>query len=372
MGVKKGFVNSKRYGAKVKLYYPVDHAKSKDIIYYVTYKKSNGKKATPAVGKKSNGWTEKRAFEQRAKLIDEDKFGVGIHGNMITLGDLANKYFDFSKLHNRSWLKTEQKYNKHLSYLNDRSVMSLTEDDVVSLQKVLKDKDYFDRYNNDIVTILITIVNFGVKRGIIKYSPIRNIQKIKVDNTNNRFLKVEEVNKLLEASKKNKLFVNFIMIAINTGARAKAILLLKKSDINFDEMMLRLRNTKTNKSYNVPINKMFYDHFVDAEDGYLVGGSKKYTYSAFQPKIKKFLDEMFNKGMKPKQNGRVKLHTLRHSFATILSINNINTLQLKELLNHGDIKMTERYTHLNVESNRSAIDGLGDILNAKKLYSESE
>ena len=66
------------------------------------------------------------------------------------------------------------------------------------------------------------------------------------------------------------------------------------------------------------------------------------------------------------------MHTLRHSFATILSVNNINSLQLKDLLNHGDIKMTERYTHLNVESNRGAIDGLGDILSGKKVYRESE
>ena len=44
MGVKKGFYNSKKYDAKVKLYYPADHAKTKEIIYYVTFKKTDGKK----------------------------------------------------------------------------------------------------------------------------------------------------------------------------------------------------------------------------------------------------------------------------------------------------------------------------------------
>jgi len=371
MEVKKGFVNSKKYNAKVKLYYPANHAESKDYTFYVTFKIGN-KKQQVKVGSKSNGWTEKKAFDQRAKLIDESKFGIGVNGDYITIGDLAEKYFKYAKLHNRSWLKTEQKYNRHLSYLDNKIAMSLTDDDVLDLQRVLKSKDYKDRYNNDIVTILITIINYGVRKGIIKYSPLKDVQKIKIDNSDIRFLTVEEVQKLFAATKDNELFRNFVMIAINTGARAESILQLKKKDVYFNEMIIKLRNIKTNKSYMSPINRMFYEHFIDADDGYLVGGSKSYKYETFYPSFSKFLNKFFNQGIPTKADGRVKMHTLRHSFATILSVNNINSLQLKDLLNHGDIKMTERYTHLNVESNRGAIDGLGDILSAKKLYKESE
>ena len=256
MGVKKGFVNSKKYGAKVKLYYPADYVESKDYTFYVTYKISN-KKRKVKVGSKSNGWTEKKAFCQRAKLIDESKFGIGVNGDYITVGDLAEKYFKYAKLHNRSWLKTEQKYNKHLSYLDKKIAMSLTDDDVADLQRVLKSQDYKDRYNNDIVTILVTIINYGVRKGVIKYSPLKDIQKIKVDNTNIRFLTVEEVQKLLLATKDNELFYNFVIIAINTGARAESILQMKKKDVYFDEMMIKIRNTKTIKSYTSPINRMF-------------------------------------------------------------------------------------------------------------------
>jgi integrase len=375
MGVKKEvdyyWENSKKYGAKVKLYYPSDHKETKDIIYYVTFKIGQEKKKIK-VGSKKNKWTEKRAFEQRAKLIDESKFGVGIHSNLITVGELATKYFKMAKIHNRSYIKTEQKYNKHLSYLNNKVVMSLTDDDVSDLQSLLRDKGYMDRYNNDIITILVTIVNHGVKKGIIKYSPLRDVQMIKVDNTEMRFLTMEEIKILFNAVKDNKLFLDFLMISINTGVRITDALSLKKTDVYFDLMQVRLRNTKTGKYYMSPINKPFHEYFFDADDGYLVGGKKRYYYSTFQPSFTKFLNKLFNKGVPIKTPERVKPHTLRHSFATILAMNDVSSLQLKDLLNHGDIKMTERYTHMNVESNRGAIDALGDTLFGKKVYNESE
>jgi hypothetical protein len=87
MGIKKGLINSKRYGAKVKL----NTLKDKDITFYVTFK-VGGKKQLKPVGKKSNGWSEKRAFEQRSKLIDKVKFGAGVHSQSVTVGELAVEY----------------------------------------------------------------------------------------------------------------------------------------------------------------------------------------------------------------------------------------------------------------------------------------
>jgi integrase len=356
VGVKKPkWTNSKKYGAKVKLY----HGENKEITFYVSYKVA-GKKFLKPIGKKSNGWTEKRAFEQRAKLIDKAKYGTGVHSDMVQVGELAAEYFDWAELHNRSWKKTEQKYNKHLSYLDKRIVMSLKDIDVTKLQKKLKDKKLSDAYNNDIVGILTAIVNFGVKKGIIEYSPFKDLKKLKVDNTRTRFLSMEEIALLEKTVKDNKYFYNFVILALGVGARASSILRIQKRDIDFKNMNINIEDIKRGSFYTNPINKKIYDAFIDFDEDILCGGTSYHTfYNAF----KKVLDRLFNKGLSPKDKRRVRMHTLRHTYASHLALNNTPLDKMQKLMNHADIKMTLRYAHLMPDAGEEFV---------KKLYKESK
>lgn len=355
MGVKKGFVNSKKYGAKVKLYY----GENREIIYYVTFK-VGGKKFLKPIGKKSNGWTEKKAFEQRAKLIDKAKFGTGVHSDAVTVGELAVEYFEWAEIHNRSWKKTEQKYNKHLSYLDKRVVMSLEDRDITKLQKALKDKKLADSYNNDIVGILTAVVNFGVKKGIIEYSPFKDLRKMKVDNTRTRFLSKEEIEKLYKAVEGNQYFYNFVVLALGVGARASSILKMKKSDIDFENMNILIEDIKRGSYYTNPINQKIYDTFIDWEEESLTCGA---SYHTFYNSFKKVLDATFNQNLKPKDKRRVRMHTLRHTYASHLALNNTPLDKMQKLMNHADIKMTLRYAHLMPDAGEEFV---------KKLYKESE
>jgi integrase len=358
VGVKTGFENSKKYGAKVKLYY----GEFGDITYYVTFK-VNGKKSLKPVGKKSNGWTEKRAFDQRAKLIDKAKFGTGVHSEMVTVGELAVEYFEWAEIHNRSWEKTQQKFNKHLSYLDNRVVMSLKDRDITKLQKTLKDKALSNSYNNDVMGILTAVVNFGVREGAIEYSPFRNIKKLKEKDAKDRFLTQEEIDKILFEVKSNLPFYNFVLIALNTGLRAEAVLRTRKIDIDFKDGFFNVGDTKRDQRYRLPLSPVLYDYFHDYESPYLVGGDTFISYNTFYTRFKKILDKVFNVGLDKYHRDKVTMHTFRHTFASHMTRLGMNSLTLQKYLNHADGKMTAKYAHLNDDSGRNYFS---------KLYSESE
>ena len=51
----------------------------------------------------------------------------------------------------------------------------------------------------------------------------------------------------------------------------------------------------------------------------------------------------------------VHFHDLRHTFASLLAMNNVNSKALSELLGHRDLTMTARYSHLSDGYNREAV-----------------
>ena len=52
---------------------------------------------------------------------------------------------------------------------------------------------------------------------------------------------------------------------------------------------------------------------------------------------------------------KIHIHTLRHSFASNLVKKNVSLYVVKELLGHQDIRTTQIYAHLTIDSLRSAV-----------------
>ena len=81
----------------------------------------------------------------------------------------------------------------------------------------------------------------------------------------------------------------------------------------------------------------------------------QYYYRQLQP----IFDELFNSKIKnlTKQD-KVVIHTLRHTFASHLAINNTPILTIKKLMNHSDIKTTMKYAKLSKSSGQEDVSRL--------------
>ena len=73
----------------------------------------------------------------------------------------------------------------------------------------------------------------------------------------------------------------------------------------------------------------------------------------------------FNRGIKDRRQ-KVSFHTLRHTFASWLAIQGTPILEIKELLGHASLAMTERYAHLIPNKKRDSVKKM------EKAFTESQ
>lgn len=136
------------------------------------------------------------------------------------------------------------------------------------------------------------------------------------------------------------------------GLRRQELIDLKLFDIDSANMILMVKNSKGAKDRNIPLNK---DCLENLRKYYQIYKPKKYLFEGYSKNnqysatsIKNILDLAC---LKAGINKHIKIHTLRHSFASYLVSLNINLRKIQEWLGHSSSKSTEIYTHIIYEDN---------------------
>jgi len=190
---------------------------------------------------------------------------------------------------------------------------------------------------------------------------VPEIQLPKKPEDRQRYLEQDELARLLAASakSKNENLHAIVTLAVNTGMRKGELLGLEWERINLSTSGITLYRTKSGKPRGVPINQAVYDALVGLEpdpqrraglvfrrrDGAAWGQIR----TAFASACKKAAIQQF------------RFHDLRHTAASHLVMRGASLNDVRELLGHSDLKMTQRYAHLSPAHLRQAVgllDGL--------------
>lgn len=357
-------INSKRYGSKVRL----NHLQSGDITYYIVYRE--GKKLVyKKVGKKSEGINEAKAIDLRNQILSEQRHGIDLsqksHKN-LAFDKLAEVYFRSNEAHNKSNRKYQQMYKNHIApSFGDVAIVQLDDSLIYELQSLKKADGLSDSTINIIVKLINRIVGFGIKRGIISYTPFKNIKLFKVNNTRERYLKTSEINQLKYLVKDDHILKLFVSIALCSGARANSILNIQAKHIDLDRRTIKIKDFKRNGIYYYGymdqftydllaayIEKISANSFVVSLDG------TETKYQVIYRKLTKILD-CFNQGiMQNDRINKVVIHTLRHTFASHLAIAGASIQKIQKLMNHKDIKQTMKYAKLMADSGQDHVEEL--------------
>jgi site-specific recombinase XerD len=143
----------------------------------------------------------------------------------------------------------------------------------------------------------------------------------------------------------------------SSGLRRSELLALKPTDLDFNRMMVRIRQGKGNKDRYSILSKTLIPELMEylqrySPDHYLFESPNGGAYSASS--VLKIVSRAARRvGIRK----RVTPHMLRHSFATHLLEKGVDLRRVQVLLGHNSSKTTEIYTHV-AENSFKGIDDL--------------
>lgn len=175
---------------------------------------------------------------------------------------------------------------------------------------------------------------------IIKLPSLKNDSKLPVVLSPSECKLIFKSGRIL----KHRVLLSFIYSA---GLRLLEVRNLKLADIDFDRMMIHIRQTKYNKDRYVPLSHL------------IAKGLKKYI-EAYNPKVylfngKTIGSQLSAKGVqwsmreavkRAKLHKKASVHTLRHSYATHLLEFGMDIDTLRKLLGHAHLSTTLIYLHV--------------------------
>ncbi len=353
-------------------------------VFYIRYKK-HGKSITEKIGTKEEGITAAYCSKMRSKqtsierLKDEAPLNIK---EIPTFDEIAQEYFEYKK--DRPDNKNNiGRYTNHLKATLGKLKLNEIDSDIVNnLIKKKKtvisqktNKTYAPKTLNDMINLIGTIFNYAIKNKDLKIvNPVSSfkVEKLKVDNDRERYLDTDEIKKLMECleNRVGKDYVNeyillFTKIALSTGARLTSVLTITKADVNLNQETITIKNHKSSRTYTGHIHSSLKP-LLEARMknlspiDYIISGTPNVMdRTSINKVLQPIFDELFNKGLpSDDRKRRVVIHTLRHTFASLLAINGTPIFTIKKLMDHSDINQTMRYAKLQPEAGASAVKEL--------------
>lgn len=365
--------------------------------YYIRYR-HNGKLIREKVGKSNEGIDVAYCKRLRGERISLKRHGELAPSeikkaklrNAISFDSIAQEYLaEIADLPDGK--TTVGRYNNHLKdVFGAKNLDEITKEDVESFIKMKQKavsyktgRPYSNKTINDMVNLIHTMMKYGIaKYNLNIVSPAQGkgkkdrgshgVVRLTEDNARQRYLDPAEVKLLYKAlderegkyrlTEELKLVVR---LGLSTGARLTSLLNIRKKDIKLSDGTVTITDFKNDSTYTGFLNDSTVEMIkpilsIMKPMDCVIGRSNEPKHrSSINKSLQPILDELFNQGLEVDDaQNRVVIHTLRHTFGSLLAINGTPIFTIQKLMNHKSIEMTMRYAKLAPDQGKDAVRGL--------------
>ncbi len=195
------------------------------------------------------------------------------------------------------------------------------------------------------------------------------IKRLPVGDYRQRFLSQEEIQTLISECRKinHPFLASFVQFLLLTGARKGEARTAKWSDIDLASSIWHVPVSKNGRSRRIILSSNARDtldeiravserlHLPTAKSDYIFINPKSRTcYNGFHA--------AFYKARAAAGLDDVRIHDLRHTFASVLINRGVSLYEVQELLGHCSAQMTQRYAHLQPNHLQARTEIMGQLM----------
>ncbi len=332
--------------------------------FYADYRNSIGERV-----KRSTGTTDrKEAKAIEAKWILEAR-EEKLWGKQPSrsFDELLLRYFKAVEGEKRSVERDAYSARPLRDFFSGRDLQTLKRADVRSYIDNRKKQGVKGATINREIGLLSSAINYARREWDWEIQNPAERMRLREGEGRKRFATVAEAMALIKAAEQHKrapYLADLIRMALNTGCRRGELLGLEWSRVNMKANTLQLggENTKNGKPRIVPLNqeaqaalanrsKYRAAHCPETPWVFCTkGGERVYSVkSSWMEVVREAGLEDFH------------FHDLRHTCGSWLVQAGVPLFDVKEVLGHSTIRMTERYAHFAPENVRAAVDKLPGV-----------
>lgn len=318
--------------------------------YRINYYDSTGKRKPKSKGGfRTKSEAIKAAAEMELKLqdnvnVDEDITFLNYFKQWCEVYKRPN----VSEITYKAYINTQRKIE---SFFGNKKLKSIT---ATQYQRVLNSyakthaQDTVERFNVHVKACVEMAVHEGyIKRNFCKFAKINAKNKGRTLET--KFLEVEEYERLIEETSKHPEYASHaaLYIIAKTGMRFAECLGLTVNDIDYENGMISVNKTwdyknntgfmptKTKSSIRqIPIDEDFLD---------FIKQLPKRDDDRLLPNLS---NNAANKTLRKIVGREVRVHSLRHTYASYLIAHDIDLISVSQVLGHENLNITlEVYAH---------------------------
>lgn len=298
--------------------------------------------------------------------------------NAFTLAELASRYLtEYAAPRKKPSGVKQDERNIRLQILpalrKNRKAGDITRQDVIKMMNGLKNMPGAANRARAVLSKMMELAEvWGIRPA--NSNPCRHVKKYP-ENKRERFLNAEEFKRLgetlSEAEQQNiepPYAIAAFRLLIFTGCRRGEILSLRWDNVDWDHQCLRLTDSKTGPKVvhlNAPALELLQN--IERKEGspWVISGRKpgKHLVDVKGP-WRRIREKAGLEGL--------RIHDLRHSFASIGAVGGVPLQMVGMLLGHTQTSTTERYSHLAPDPVKAANEMIGERISAAMSSSSDD
>lgn len=283
---------------------------------------------------------------------------------LITFLEFYNSYYlPYIKAHIKSYETNISVFKNHiLKDLSNTSMADLKKLDIKRLHnEMITIKNLSPATANKFLIFLSSAYKLANEFELLNsYNPCRGIKEFELNNQRQIFLTQSQTKRLLnEVNKSSNIHLKYIVpMLLLSGARKREVLDAKWCDFDNINNLWTIPLTKNGKKRILPITKSLQTIL-----NQIPKDKTPYLFASpltLKPYISIY--QSWNSARTKANLKEVRMHDLRHTYASALVNAKCSLYEVQVLLGHSTAKMTQRYAHLSNDALMKAASNASKLL----------